>query len=93
MYCIFSFAVIGFDEVYSLWAATSPHYGWSWLLSALYRLALHNYVCTCYNIGGLGFTLYQIGISLSAAGTLMLPTNLFIFPLVSNLFVHVYYVH
>ena len=26
-YCVFSFAVIGFDEIYSVWAATPPYLG------------------------------------------------------------------
>ena len=35
-YCVFSFAVIGFDEIYSVWAATPPYLGKHWHLQDRY---------------------------------------------------------
>ena len=39
--------------------------------------------CLFYYLGGLGFALHDIGISLSIVGILNLPFSLFVFPLVS----------
>ena len=82
IYCIFSFGVIGMDEVYSLWAFTSPHHG----NQSQVKFTTHiiSFSPPPPHSGGLGFSLYQIGISLSVAGTLMPPTSLFLFPLVSK---------
>ena len=50
--------------------------------------------CTC--IGGLGFSLKEIGISLTVAGVLMLPMTMCAFPLVrccNILYYHFYNTH
>ena len=57
--CSFSFAVIGFDEVFPIWAATS----WS--------------------LGGLGFSLHEIGIAMAIIGAVMLPFSMFLYAGVS----------
>ena len=44
------------------------------------QLCKYNMTCTC--IGGLGFSLKEIGISLTVAGVLMLPMTMCAFPLV-----------
>ena len=36
----------------------------------------------CFCVGGLGFSLHEIGIVLSVVGVLMLPVTLFTFPIV-----------
>ena len=41
-----------------------------------------NIIWTCTCIGGLGFSLKEIGISLTVAGVLMLPMTMCAFPLV-----------
>ena len=50
------------------------------------RVGLTTQLChfhmSCPCIGGLGFTLKEIGISLTVAGALMLPMTMFAFPLV-----------
>ena len=54
-YCSYSFAVIGFDEVFPVWAATSPI------------------------LGGLGFTLHEIGIAMAIIGAALLPFSMFLY--------------
>jgi MFS family permease len=66
VYCIYSFAIIGFDELYSVWCATP------------------------INLGGIGFTLREISISLTVAGALSFPFMLFIFPLLEKLIGSIY---
>lgn len=61
-YCTFSFGVIGYEEVYSLWAATSP------------------------DLGGIGFTLHEIGTSLAVVGVLLLPFLFFLYPMMERRF-------
>ena len=82
-YCAFSFVIIAFDEVYPLWCATERYHGevYSILIMCLYAFVVdyfHHLLCK----GGLGFSLGQIGISLSVIGGLLLPFSFFIFPLV-----------
>ena len=70
---------MSFDEVYSLWCATSRYYGeWIGVLRVTTE-CLFSYL----HVGGLGFALHDIGISLSVVGILNLPFSFFTFPLVS----------
>ena len=83
-YCAFSFVIIAFDEVYPLWCATERYHGelYSIMIMCLCVCVVdyfHHLLCK----GGLGFSLGQIGISLSVIGGLLLPFSFFIFPLVS----------
>jgi len=59
LYAVFSFALIGHNEVFPVWAKASPH------------------------LGGLGFSLQEIGLALTIAGVLFLPFSIFLYPLVS----------
>ena len=80
-YCAFSFVIIAFDEVYPLWCATDRYHGelYSIMIMCLFAFVVDHLLCK----GGLGFSLGQIGISLSVIGGLLLPFSFFIFPLVS----------
>ncbi|XP_064400477.1 uncharacterized protein LOC135346696 [Halichondria panicea] len=62
MYCTFSFALIGWNEVFPVWAKTSPH------------------------LGGLGFSLREIGLALTIDGVVFLPFSLFLYPLLEKKF-------
>ncbi len=78
IYIVFSFGGISFSETFSLWAYTQPDLGskarrLATSFSKLYMLCL---------IGGLGFSLHEIGISLTVVGVLVLPVTLVMFPLV-----------
>ena len=59
-YCTFGFAVIGFDEVFPIWAATSR------------------------SLGGLGFSLHEIGIAMAIVGAVLLPFSMFLYAGVST---------
>lgn len=95
LYMVSSFATIGYSEIFSLWAFTQPHHGepcniifvflviWTFVVDILCRL-LHVCMCVCVMcVGGLGFSLHEIGIVLTIASVLQFPVNLFAFPIVS----------
>ena len=75
IYSIYSFIIIGFDDLFSLWTATPRYQGTWWSIVSNVMILL--------NLGGLGFSLHNIGISLTAVGIMLLPLSFFLFLLVS----------
>ena len=73
-------ATIMFDEVYPLWTATANYLGESANLSVRFYCLNHNFHNT---LGGLQFSVYEIGLSLIVVGVFMVPFNLLLYPLVS----------
>ena len=87
IYCTYSFAVIGFDEVYSLWCAAPGYLG--------NNTSYNTKSCIVISLtGGLRFSLHDIGISLSIVGALLLPFTLFFYPFVSysTMFFKIYFI-
>ena len=78
MFSLYTAIDIGFNDIYSVWAKTSPHLGTA-------PLASHQHTCIQFivYVGGLGLSLNVIGITLTVSSALLLPIGLVIFPLVS----------
>lgn len=76
-HCLFAVVDTGFDSLYSLWCATPLYLGT--ILMHLYHI--EHSILSC--VGGIGFSVRDIGLTSTVVGALFLPFSLFTYPLVS----------
>jgi len=82
---VLSFGIIGYNELFSLWAATQPYYGKSFPRIAPSVLVDCQTMNVIILIGGAGLSLHEIGTVLAIAGVFQFPMNLFAFAIVRSI--------